>query len=81
MTKGSLRGLKTRGEAEDTCPSPPSYEPRTLAEELSSVVLSTLAERLRRPPAKPMGSPRVGSSPTGAVSCPASARPALTETN
>ena len=25
----------------------------------------TLAERLRRRPAKPMGSPRVGSNPTG----------------
>ena len=29
----------------------------------------TLAERLRRRPAKPMGSPRVGSNPTG-VACP-----------
>ena len=28
----------------------------------------TLAERLRRRPAKPMGSPRVGSNPTGVVS-------------
>ena len=27
--------------------------------------LDTLAERLRRRPAKPMGSPRVGSNPTG----------------
>ena len=27
----------------------------------------TLAERLRRRPAKPMGSPRVGSNPTGAA--------------
>ena len=27
----------------------------------------TLAERLRRRPAKPMGSPRVGSDPTGVV--------------
>ena len=27
----------------------------------------TLAERLRRQPAKPMGSPRVGSNPTGVV--------------
>ena len=27
----------------------------------------TLAERLRRRPAKPMGSPRVGSNPTGVV--------------
>ena len=30
----------------------------------------TLAERLRRRPAKPMGSPRVGSNPTGVVMCP-----------
>ena len=30
-------------------------------------VKDTLAERLRRRPAKPMGSPRVGSSPTGVV--------------
>ena len=33
----------------------------------------TLAERLRRRPAKPMGSPRVGSNPTGVVvwwTCP-----------
>ena len=29
----------------------------------------TLAERLRRRPAKPMGSPRVGSNPTGVVCC------------
>ena len=29
----------------------------------------TLAERLRRRPAKPMGSPRVGSNPTGVDSC------------
>ena len=27
--------------------------------------MDTLAERLRRRPAKPMGSPRVGSNPTG----------------
>jgi hypothetical protein len=37
----------------------------------------TLAERLRRRPAKPMGSPRVGSNPTGVVffcgCCPAPA--------
>ena len=31
-------------------------------------VKDTLAERLRRRPAKPMGSPRVGSNPTGVVS-------------
>ena len=30
-------------------------------------VKDTLAERLRRRPAKPMGSPRVGSNPTGVV--------------
>ena len=29
--------------------------------------MDTLAERLRRRPAKPMGSPRVGSNPTGVV--------------
>ena len=29
----------------------------------------TLAERLRRRPAKPMGSPRVGSNPTGVDTC------------
>ena len=29
--------------------------------------IDTLAERLRRRPAKPMGSPRVGSNPTGVV--------------
>ena len=29
----------------------------------------TLAERLRRRPAKPMGSPRAGSNPTGVVCC------------
>ena len=31
----------------------------------SSVTQDTLAEWLRRRPAKPMGSPRVGSNPTG----------------
>ena len=30
-------------------------------------VEDTVAERLRRRPAKPMGSPRVGSNPTGVV--------------
>merc|ERR1712242_213888 len=30
-------------------------------------VIDTLAERLRRRPAQPMGSPRVGSNPTGVV--------------
>ena len=87
-----------RGGREDTgrggryMPSPPSYEPRKLTEELSSVVLGlltygaedTLAERLRRRPAKLMGPPRVGSNPTGVVSCPACACYAsliLTETN
>ena len=32
---------------------------------LPRVLEDTLAERLRRRPAKPMGSPRVGSNPTG----------------
>ena len=32
-----------------------------------NVFKDTLAERLRRRPAKPMGSPRVGSNPTGVV--------------
>ena len=33
--------------------------------------MDTLAERLRRRPAKPMGSPRVGSNPTGVdLLCP-----------
>ena len=31
----------------------------------NEVCKDTLAERLRRRPAKPMGSPRVGSNPTG----------------
>ena len=31
------------------------------------IIKDTLAERLRRRPAKPMGSPRVGSNPTGVV--------------
>ena len=31
------------------------------------IIRDTLAERLRRRPAKPMGSPRVGSNPTGVV--------------
>ena len=35
---------------------------------LLGLVTDTLAERLRRRPAKPMGSPRVGSNPTGVVS-------------
>ena len=33
----------------------------------TGICKDTLAERLRRRPAKPMGSPRVGSSPTGVV--------------
>ena len=31
------------------------------------IIKDTLAEQLRRRPAKPMGSPRVGSNPTGVV--------------
>ena len=38
-----------------------------LAQQLPPLAEDTLAERLRRWPAKPMGSPRVGSSPTGVV--------------
>ena len=42
---------------------------------LAGCAEDTLAERLRRRPAKPMGSPRVGSNPTGvdlqgALRCP-----------
>ena len=37
---------------------------------LGLVPLDTLAERLRRRPAKPTGSPRVGSNPTGVVFIP-----------
>ena len=37
------------------------------AAKLPMGVKDTLAERLRRRPAKPMGSPRVGSNPTGVV--------------
>ena len=40
--------------------SPPNYFPLPSDKD-------TLAERLRRRPAKPMGSPRVGSNPTGVV--------------
>ena len=36
-------------------------------EKTSKILKDTLAERLRRRPAKPMGSPRVGSNPTGVV--------------
>ena len=39
--------------------------PRTLAGLTLPNTNDTLAERLRRRPAKPMGSPRVGSNPTG----------------
>ena len=57
--------------------------PCEIEAKVSSVVLKTmtcmaedtLAERLRRRPAKPMGSPRVGSNPTGVVSC--ATRPCL----
>lgn len=38
----------------------------------------TLAERLRRRPAKPMGSPRVGSNPTGVVLIPRQAQVRVT---
>ena len=36
---------------------------------LTCLAEDTLAERLRRRPAKPMGSPRVGSNPTGVDFC------------
>ena len=36
---------------------------------LTCLAEDTLAERLRRRPAKPMGSPRVGSNPTGVDVC------------
>ena len=90
--KGQLEGRKDTGRGGRYMPSPPSHEPRKLTEEVSSLDLrlltcgaeDTLAERLRRRPAKPMGSPRVGSNPTGVVSCPSCACYAswtLTETN
>ena len=67
----ALTGLRAR----------PLHTATSLPENLSSVNLrlmipvaeDTLAERLRRRPAKPMGSPRVGSNPTGVVCCAASA--------
>ena len=37
----------------------------TILEPCFTFADDTLAERLRRRPAKPMGSPRVGSNPTG----------------
>ena len=37
------------------------------ANNFCDLLKDTLAERLRRRPAKPMGSPRVGSNPTGVV--------------
>ena len=37
---------------------------------LAILTIDTLAEWLRRRPAKPMGSPRVGSNPTGVASMP-----------
>ena len=41
--------------------------PQKLAQQLLPLAEDTLAERLRRRSAKPMGSPRVGSNPTGVV--------------
>ena len=43
-----------------------TYQNR-LAQQLLPLAEDTLAEWLRRRPAKPMGSPRVGSNPTGVV--------------
>ena len=42
-------------------------DPHAFYDYSAGVLKDTLAERLRRRPAKPMGSPRVGSNPTGVV--------------
>ena len=56
-------GFSGRGGVED----PESLHARATSVD-SVMSTDTLAEWLRRRPAKPMGSPRVGSNPTGVVS-------------
>ena len=46
---------------------------------MSAKSTDTLAEWLRRRPAKPMGSPRVGSNPTGVDLLPPKSRVTLAE--
>ena len=41
------------------------FNPNIILDSCFTFADDTLAERLRRRPAKPMGSPRVGSNPTG----------------
>ena len=43
------------------------FNPNIILDSCFTFADDTLAERLRRRPAKPMGSPRVGSNPTGVV--------------
>ena len=54
------RSTVCRGQ--ETLPQKLSF---LLQQQLPPLAEDTLAERLRRRPAKPMGSPRVGSNPTG----------------
>ena len=46
---------------------PPAFSHNLVRKCNTKASKDTLAERLRRRPAKPMGSPRVGSNPTGVV--------------
>ena len=64
QSAGRRRGHAARSHGQPaTAPLPGAYRATPLESQ------DTLAERLRRRPAKPMGSPRVGSNPTG-VACP-----------
>ena len=64
QSAGRRRGHAARSHGQPaTAPLPGAYRATPLESQ------DTLAEQLRRRPAKPMGSPRVGSNPTG-VACP-----------
>ena len=58
-------GIRGHPRARRSQLSTSATQSKLLRSRVISVFNDTLAERLRRRPAKPMGSPRVGSNPTG----------------
>ena len=60
-------GIRGHPRARRSQLSTSATQSKLIRSRMISVFNDTLAERLRRRPAKPMGSPRVGSNPTGVV--------------
>jgi hypothetical protein len=67
----SLRHLRSAQLKRPHCQGACGAARASFAREHATPAIDTLAEWLRRRPAKPMGSPRVGSNPTGVALCAA----------